>query len=267
MSVISSLVSVLFILCSVALGSSAFALEQPWHDKKFITDSFVKIALRREYSTNAKQDIVRKWRKPMRVYVQSKVGSSKLQKEMVGVQLNHLALITGHRIGFVANAKEANLIVVFTLKKNMKSSMKTLGLYNNKSDAILEKAVCLGNIKATNKGEIRSAYIHIPVDSTRSRGLFLNCIVEEITQVMGLLNDSDDVFPSIFNDRSIDGYLSGLDYLLLKILYHPKIKMGMKETRVRDVVAEVLTELDDDGSITNASSRVLPKSIRVWSGY
>jgi hypothetical protein len=83
---------------------------------------------------------------------------------------------------------------------------------------------------------------------------------------MGLLNDSDDVFPSIFNDQSIDGYLSGLDYLLLKILYHPKIKMGMKETRVRELVAEVLTELDDDGAITNASSRVLPKSIRVWSG-
>jgi hypothetical protein len=57
MSVISSLVSVLFILCSVALGSSAFALEQPWHDKKFITDSFVKIALRREYSTNAKHEM------------------------------------------------------------------------------------------------------------------------------------------------------------------------------------------------------------------
>ena len=266
MSVISSLVSVLFISCALAFCSSASALEQPWHDKQFITDSFVKIALRREYSTNAKEDIVRKWRKPMRVYVQSTVGSSKLQKEMVGVQLNHLALITGHRIGFVTSAKKANLTIVFTLKKNMKSSMKTLGLYNNKSDAILEEAACLGNIRATNKGEILSATIHIPVDSTRSSGLFLNCIVEEITQVMGLLNDSDDVFPSIFNDQSIDGYLSGLDYLLLKILYHPKIKMGMKETRVRELVAEVLTELDDDGAITNASSRVLPKSIRVWSG-
>jgi len=265
MSVISVSISILLILCSVAFGANAFAQEQPWHDKKFITDSFVKIALRREYSTNAKEDIVRKWRKPMRVYVQSKVGSSKLQKEMVGVQLNHLALITGHRIGFVTSARKANLIIVFTLKKDMKSNMKRLGLYNNKTDAILKEAACLANIRATNKGEILSATIHIPVDSTRSSGLFLNCIVEEITQVMGLLNDSDDVFPSIFNDQSIDSYLSGLDYLLLKILYHPKVKMGMKEDRVREVVAKVLAELDDDGSITNASYRVLPKSIRAWS--
>lgn len=252
-------------VCVTLLGASAFALDQPWHDKEFITDSFVKIALRHEYSTNTKQDMIRKWRLPMRVYVQSTVGDSKLQKEMVGVQLNHLAIITGHQIGFVESTDNANLIILFTLKKNLKSSMETLGLYNSGSNAILEKAACLGNIRATNKGEIISAVIHIPVDSTRSSGLFLNCIVEEITQVMGLLNDSDQVFPSIFNDQSIDGYLSGLDYLLLKLLYHPKIMPGMEEDKVREIVAELLSELDQNGLIVSASKQVLPNSMRVWS--
>lgn len=266
MSVISSSASVLFILCLVALGSSAFALEQSWHDKNFITDSFVKIALRREYNTNAKQDMIRKWRLPIRVYIQSSVGDSKLQKEMVGIQLNHLAEITSHRIGFVKNIDNANFIIIFTRKKNMKTSMKKLGLYNNDTDAILEQSACLGNLRATNKGEIINAVIHIPVDSTRSSGLFLNCVVEEITQGMGLLNDSAEVFPSIFNDQSIDGYLSGLDYLLLKLLYHSKIKPGMKEAKVRELASEILIELEEEKLILNASAEVLPHSIRVWSG-
>jgi hypothetical protein len=259
------LMPVLVSIYLALLGVNTFALEQSWHDKEFITDSFVQIALRREYSINSKQDIIRKWRLPMRVYVQSIVGDSKLQKEMVEVQLNHLATITGHQIGFVKNTDNANLIIVFTLKKNLKSSLKTLGLYNRRSDAILEKAACLGNVRTSNKGEITSAVIHIPVDSTRSNGLFLNCIVEEITQVMGLLNDSDKVFPSIFNDLSIDGYLSGLDYLLLKLLYHPKIMPGMEEDEVRQTVAKLLSELDKNGLIVSASKQVLPNSMRVWS--
>jgi hypothetical protein len=266
MSVINRSVSVLFVLFLAVLSASTVALGQAWHDKQFITDSFVKISLRREYSANAKQDMIRKWRRPIRVYVRSIVGDSKLQKEMVGVQLNHLAEITGHRINFVKNVDDANLIVVFTLKNNIKSSMKSLGLYNNGSDAILEKAACLGNIRANNKGEILNAAIHIPVDSTRSSGLFLNCVVEEITQVMGLLNDSDEVFPSIFNDYSVDGYLSGLDYLLLKLLYHPKIKIGMKEAKVRELVSVILIELEQDHLIRNASADVLTHSIRTWSG-
>lgn len=266
MSAIISSVLFLCILCLGVSGSCVVAQEEPWHDQEFIADSFEKIALRREYSTNAKQNMIRKWLRPIRVYVQSTVGDSNLQKEMVGVQINHLASITGHRIGFVNSIDSANLILVFTLKKNIKNSMKSLGLYNNGSDAILQEAACLGTITAANNGEILNAAIHIPVDSTRYSGVFLNCIVEEITQVMGLLNDSAEVFPSIFNDQSVDGYLSGLDYLLLKLLYHPKIRAGMKEDQVRIIVTGLLSELGADGFIASASAKVLPNSIRAWSG-
>ena len=265
MPAISSLTFFLSICCGV-FGSSALAQQEPWHDKEFIADSFVKISLRDEYSTNSKRNMIRKWHQPIRAYVKSTVGNAKLQKEMVGVQLNHLAVITGHSIGFVSSIDDANLIIIFTLKNNMTNSMKALGLYNEGSATILEEAACLANITVTNKGEIFKAAIHIPVDSTRSSGLFLNCIVEEITQVMGLLNDSDEVFPSIFNDYSIDGYLSGLDYLLLKLLYHPKIKAGMEEDQVRSIMTVLLSELGEAGFIASASTEVLPNSIRVWSG-
>jgi hypothetical protein len=74
------------------------------------------------------------------------------------------------------------------------------------------------------------------------------------------------VYPSIFNDQSIDGYLSGLDYVLLKLLYHPKIKAGVKEETVRSIVPEILLEFDDADLIINASTKVLASSMRAWSG-
>ncbi|MFQ3322991.1 MAG: hypothetical protein ACI90U_000807 [Pseudomonadales bacterium] len=265
MSVISSSAAVFFTLCLVVFNTNA-SVDQPWHDQQYIADSFVKIALHQEYNTNAKLDMIRKWRQPIRAYVHSVIGNSELQKEMVAVQLNHLSSITGHRAGFVKGVKKANLIVIFMLKKDMKDSIKSLGLYDSGSDEVLKNSACIANIKADGKGEIVSAVIHIPVDSTRSSGVFLNCVVEEITQVMGLLNDSADVYPSIFNDQSTDSYLSGLDYVLLKLLYHPKIKPGMREDKVRAIVSEIFVELDDANLISDASTKVLSNSMRIWSG-
>jgi len=59
---------------------------------------------------------------------------------------------------------------------------------------------------------------------------------------MGLPNDSDKVFPSIFNDKSHDDYLSGLDYLLLRLLYHPSIKVGMTTAKVKTLLRKIISE-------------------------
>jgi fructose-specific component phosphotransferase system IIB-like protein len=265
MAIIDKVSSFCFILCLVALGASVQAMDQGWHDKQYITDSFVTIALRREYETNAKNDIVRKWHKPIRVYIESKVGNSALQKEMVSVQLKHLSSITQHSIGLVNAKDEANVVIVFILKADMESSIKAKGPYITDVDAALKGAACLSSVKSTSTGELLSAGIYIPVDSTRSAGKLVNCVVEEITQIMGLFNDSPKVYPSIFNDQSIEVYLSGLDYILLKLLYDPGIASGMREQRVRRIVLKMLAKYEQEGLIENASANVLLHSMSRWS--
>ena len=107
---------------------------------------------------------------------------------------------------------------------------------------MMRHSVCLGQFTTTTQGAIRKATVIIPVDRARARGKLISCIVEELTQVMGLPNDSLDVYPSIFNDQSIYMLLTGLDYLLLKILYDPRLIPGMDRSQAAPVVKKIVDD-------------------------
>jgi hypothetical protein len=83
------------------------------------------------------------------------------------------------------------------------------------------------HFKHNKQSELISVLVIIPVDHAMSYGLLSACIIEELTQAMGLPNDSDWVIPSIANDKSVLDLLTGLDYLLLKILYDNRLHAGM----------------------------------------
>jgi len=87
--------------------------------------------------------------------------------------------------------------------------------------------LCFGIYSVNGGSEIKRAIIGIPTDRATSMGKLPACIVEEMTQVLGLPNDSDDISPSIFNDHSIDDALTALDRMLVRILYDPTIYVGM----------------------------------------
>ena len=70
-----------------------------------------------------------------------------------------------------------------------------------------------------------------------------SCVHEELTQGMGLANDSPRARPSIFNDDEEFAYLTRHDELLLKILYDPRLRPGMTEAEARPVVMQIATEL------------------------
>jgi len=73
---------------------------------------------------------------------------------------------------------------------------------------------------------------------------------------MGLPNDSDKVFPSIFNDKSHDDYLSGLDLLLLKLLYRPEMKAGMNIKQVHHQLDKAINEKDFQQLINDSEQLV-----------
>ena len=68
-------------------------------------------------------------------------------------------------------------------------------------------------------------------------------IVEETTQSMGLPNDYKEVYPSVFNDSSRLDDLTEHDILLLRLLYDPRMKAGMKRDEALAVAREILPEL------------------------
>ncbi len=251
------------LLLFFVLGVQAAEALPHWQQDDYLIESFVDIALKREYRINQKTNLHR-WQQPLKIFIKSEKGDPILQRQMYDVQAKHLHRITGHKLLFVNSQQEANVLIVFTSLKKMRGNAFKYIITTPELEQVLKNAICMASIESNKYAEIIRAVILIPVDSTRQSGRLVDCIVEELTQVMGLPNDSADVYPSVFNDLSIDSELTGLDYLLLKMLYHPLLKPGMTEAQVREKLPAILAELRAQGEIDNAQWRVLEKSMQKW---
>ncbi|MCX4190499.1 DUF2927 domain-containing protein [Methylophaga sp. OBS3] len=226
------LLSLLLTFCSVSLADE-------WQDKNYILDSFKRIALSSEYLDHTPQ--LRKWQSPIRFQFHHDVGDAELHEKLSNIHLTHLSTITGHQIEPVSNSHSANLQIIFTEESTILSYLGTRQhLSPELAKQLSRNSVCIANLTANQRGEIQHAVVLIPVNRARAHAKLLACIVEELTQVMGLPNDDAAVFPSIFNDLSHDDFLSGLDYILLKLLYHPALKPGMGEQESEAAIRQVM---------------------------
>ncbi|MBR7889466.1 DUF2927 domain-containing protein [Marinomonas sp. A79] len=251
-------------LCAVCLSLPALATER-WQEDTYIRDSFVKIALEREYKETQFPKLIR-WNKPIRLFFESDSGDALLQKELLSVHAQHLAYITGLSIDFTPNPKDANIFVIFTDYKSLENKVSQYIGDPENIRAALDEAICLGNFRRNGRYEITKGTIIIPVDYARSKSRFLDCIVEEITQLLGLPNDSGEVFPSVFNDVSVDTYLSPLDYLLLKALYSRHLTPGMNVEQTKAAFPNVLKQLHANKDIEQAAQRVQRYSLKTYLG-
>lgn len=245
------------------LADNSIQADERWQSDSYLTESFMAIAMEREYG-EARQTRFARWQQPIRLLLVNESGDKPLQADVVKVQAAHLARITGHPISMVTT--KPNLTLIMTDYSKMKSwANRTMGGDPSVGMA-LKEGLCLANFATNTKHEISRATIIIPVDYSRAKGRFLDCVVEEFTQVMGLPNDSDKVFPSIFNDNSIDSFLTGLDYVLLKLAYHPALKAGMSSDEIRAALPLAIKELRAKGEIREANRRVQQQSLKSWAG-
>ncbi|MGL5031706.1 MAG: DUF2927 domain-containing protein [Aeromonas sp.] len=252
-----------WLLTLLFICPSAWA--QPlWQSDRYLIDSFMTIAMAREYDKVPQTHFTR-WQQPIRLQLINELGDKPLQLAAVKVQIAHLTHITGQPISLVTQSP--NLTLIMTNHDRMKSWVKrTMGSASSVSMA-LKEALCIANFVTNSQHEIVRATIIIPVDYSHARGRFLDCVVEELTQVMGLPNDSNEVYPSIFNDSSIDSFLTGLDYVLLKLAYHPALRAGMTNDEVRAALPIALADLRARGEIRDANRRVQQHSLKSWAGW
>lgn len=236
-------------LCTGLLTSSSQA--SPWLEADFIQQAFMEVALKSEYQQGDKT--LRKWLTPIKVGLEHHVGNEALHTRLVQLHLAHLKQLSGHDISLATNQQEANVRLLFTRQNLWQQQAQQL--MGKASAAHLHGAVCIAHMETT-RDEITRAYIIIPVDQAQMHGKLVACIVEELTQILGLPNDSEKVFPSIFNDKTPQTLLSGLDAILIKALYSPSLKVGMNAAEVKAPLQALLRAWQADGSLANADAWV-----------
>jgi len=238
--------------------------KKSWQHPDYIAQSFLEVALGNEHGKSRNLNL-RKWLRPIRIYVEHQTGDELLHDNLLNAHITQLVSITGFDIKRVNNRAQANLYYFFTRQQSLPSLVKD----NIGQSAVqyLHGSVCLANIKTAANNEIVSAYIFIPVDQARMHGKLVACIVEELTQILGLVRDSDLVFPSIFNDKSHNMLLTGLDDILLRLLSEDVIKAGMSAQQLRPILDKLLIRYQTSGLIDSAQQRVQQGKLYEMLGY
>ncbi len=237
--------------------------EPHWQKPAYLLKAFSEIALRNEYTRQGR--FVRRWERPVAIWLDHQVADQALHADLVRMHIQHLSEITGHPIRLVQDKSKANLTVVFTQQALWRGQVRKM--FGPAAEKVVHGAVCMANFRTDEQGRIIAGAVIIPVDQARMHGKLLTCIVEEITQVMGLPNDSEQVYPSIFNDKTPETLLSGLDYLLLKMLYHPQVVAGMTRPEVLPVLKKLILNWQQQGIIASAQREVRHGELYSLLGY
>lgn len=236
----------MWLLC-VLLGSVSVLAAEPerqWKTPDRLVDAFVELALKSEYSS--RETPVRKWVSPIRYHVVHRVGDTALHEHLVATHLWHMAQITDLDVAPAATPGEANFLIVMTSDDQLDADSLAFAGTNKdgRRERFFRDSMCLASLRADRSGAIVRATALIPVDRARSRGELVACVVEELTHMFGMSNDTKRPLPSIFNHGTVRGFLTGLDYLVLKMLYDPRVRPGMKAPAVRPLLHRVAVDLE-----------------------
>lgn len=190
---------------------------------------FEEIALKSEYIKIKNPKIV-KWTQDVCVFVsgqQSDILTKELQKIIKELNL----LISPIEICEVQSKEASKLHIFLGLGTEFSASIETLAKPYTQSN------LGLFFIYPNAKCEISKANMYVDIFRAKSLRLQKHLLREELTQALGLLNDSMKYPESIFfKGKSFTTQYSLIDKKVIKMLYHPKVKAGMSWREVSQVL-------------------------------
>jgi len=207
---------------------------QPSQASSFTTrellDGFHKTVFGLEYRAwSWRPYLVKKFTVPVRFYVH---GLSR--KDRRGVVEKFIAevgqKINGLDASIVSNPGEANF-EIFVVDRSQYGDVVRRDIYKDlRADA---PGRCLVRVVSGRKGIKRSSAVIV---SDEGEFLFRRCLVEEVLQGLGPMNDDEKLIHSVFNDQSRHSRFTVFDQIILNMLYDPRIEPGMSAKQVESVL-------------------------------
>jgi AcrR family transcriptional regulator len=183
--------------------------------------------------------VVRKWSGPMRLAIYAR--DAERYRPLVRPHLDRLRLLTGLDIRLVDGSEPDQNAFVFVFGREQFYAYADQHLGPGKNPRTNRFLACFGYFHANGRKDIDEITAVIP--SFISDDEIRACVVEEVTQAIGLPNDSDSAEPSIFNDDDLYQDLTWQDELLLRVLYDPRVRSGMTRTEFEPLARQIVDEL------------------------
>ncbi len=238
--------------------------DAPFTDR-MLADNFIRVALYDEYSRQGEGPLVaeetksrlRRWDQPVRVAL--RFGDSvpperqAIDRARIGSFLGRLQAISGHPIRLSDQQPNFFLYIVNEDERRalgpvIRATLPGLGAGEVAGITEMPRSTyCLVYALSTGGGSTYSRAFAV-IRAEHPDLMRLSCLHEEITQGLGLANDSPEARPSIFNDDEEFALLTPMDELMLTMLYDPRLRPGMTEDEARPVVKDLASALVGGGS-------------------
>lgn len=188
---------------------------------------------------------LRRWTSPVRVDISfgSSIPQSRKSEDKAAVSnyVARLARVTGHSISM---SQRGNFHVLFMGEDDKKQLEEVLrakvpNISNRTVDVITRLPRSIHCLVVAFSGTSTPHTYSRAVALIRAEHpdlIRLSCIHEELSQGLGLANDSPDARPSIFNDDDEFALLTSHDEKLLSMLYDPRLDVGLDADSARPIL-------------------------------
>ena len=199
-----------------------------------------------------------KWISPVRVriifgpsvFAETRTEDTKTVKTL----LNRLSKITRHPIYLVEHDSNFDVLIVndderYEMLASLSSEPNRIGIKSMKLLKDIPKEIqCVVIAYSSNLFSMQYVQALAVIRAEHPRLIKQACFHEEISQGLGLSNDSPKVRPSIFNDDDEFALLTRYDEILLSILYDPRLKPGMTLDNAAPILWQIINERSPRGT-------------------
>ncbi len=220
----------------VLAGPAAAATVDPYSDASVIA-GFMATVFGVEFpSFEGDGDTVKKFSGVVRVYVDNRAGIDR-RAAVEGFIAALPEAIGGLSLRLSTRAESANFIVHVVDRAQYPAVARYLLPSLQEGEA---PGRCFVSVTYGAAGITRSEAVIV---SDEGEYLFRRCMIEEILQGLGPVNDSPELDGSVFGEASRQTEFVLFDRLILNVLYHPAVLPGMSEAEVGRVLPGVLWDV------------------------
>ena len=203
-----------------------------------LIDGFERTVFGSEYASFGWQSrLVKKFTGPVRFYVDDRSNAGRGEEVVAFIGMLS-QLIAGLDVRIVGNPDAANYRV-FVLDRADYRQVIATEVYERPTSTFAPGR-CLVRVVSSMSGISRSDAVIV---ADEGDFLFRRCMVEEILQGLGPVNDDRSLIASVFNDQSLYAEFTHFDRHILNMLYDARIEPGMTKLEAGRVLPAVAADI------------------------
>ena len=179
---------------------------------------------------------VKKYAGPVKVFIVNKAERNESRQVVEFLRILNQT-VSGLSIRAVSQEDQANMTVFLVDRAYYRKTIRDT-LPDNFDSSFLRSNDCSAVTGGRQGRGLERAFVYIVANEGRRR--FRHCMIEEITQSLGPVNDDVKLSHSIYNDNSDVQGFSVFDWFILSMLYDRRVKNGMTVDEVLPVLPAVI---------------------------